>query len=134
MRTIKLFTLALLLTIGIGNVAHAQTSKQYWKAILEDFCQTYYSNAFDGKKYIKGSLYVTSVESDESEDILLIRGRHSYKGKDYGFGRITHEDVSFKAEVSQTRSGIKIKFWKWYKTDILHDGHWEGPCTKTIVP
>lgn len=133
MSKIKYLFLALLLSLS--GAASAQSTKAQFKAILDQFCQSYYEDAFGGKQYIEGSLSVTSVESDESGNVIKIKGKHSYRGKYIPFyGRKTHSSVDFKAEVTEARNGLRIKFWKWYEADLMASGHWEGPCEKIIVP
>lgn len=134
MRKVKLLMVTLLLVLS--GAANAQSTKEQFKAVLEDFCVSYYDNAFSGKQYIEGSLTVTTLEPDEANNVIKVRGKHSYRGQYIPFfGRKTHSNVDFKAEVTVTNSGIKIKFWKWYEPDINDPkGHWEGPCEKTIIP
>ena len=134
MKQVKFLMVALMLVMS--GAANAQSTKEQFRAVLEDFCQSYYDNAFSGKQYIEGSLTVSTLEPDEANNVILVRGKHSYRGQYIPFyGRKTHSNVDFKAEVSVTKSGIKIKFWKWYEPDIQdRNGHWEGPCEKTIIP
>ena len=105
-------------------------------AVLDSFCQSYYEDAFNGKQYIEGSLYVTTLEVNETTGAFHVKGKHSYRGQYIIlYGRKTHSNVDFKADVTPTNSGLKVKFWKWYEPDVLDPkGHWEGPCEKTIIP
>lgn len=132
MKKVKLFMLTILL--AVSGVANAQSAKQNVAAILEDFCVSYYEDAFSGKQYIEESIRVTTVEADDANGLIKVKGKHSYRGRNIPFfGRQTHSNVDFKAEIMATDSGIKIKFWKWYEPDFSNpDGFWEGPCEKTI--
>ena len=105
-------------------------------AELTEECVSYYDDAFSGKQYIEGSLTVKTVELDEATNVIKIRGKHSYRGQYIPiFGRKTHSNVDFKAEVTVKAPGFKIKFWKWYEPDPMDPkGHWEGPCEKTVIP
>lgn len=134
MKQVKLLMVALLL--ALSGTANAQTTKEQFKAVLEDFCVSYYDDAFSGKQYIEGSLTVTTLEPDEANNVIKVRGKHSYRGQYIPFfGRKTHSNVDFKAEISVTKSGLKIKFWKWFEPDPTDPkGHWEGPCEKTVIP
>ena len=134
MSKIKVIMMALLL--AVSGAVNAQSTKDQIRALLEDFCVTYYNNAFGPRQYIEGTLSVTSLEADEVNDVIKVRGKHSYRGQSIPFfGRSTHSNVDYKAEVSVKRTGIKIKFWKWYEPDMTDpNGHWEGPCEKTIIP
>lgn len=133
MKKVKFLIIALLL--GMSSVASAQ-SKEVFREILEDFCMSYYEDAFDGKQYIEGTLKVTSVEKDSKTGIYKIMGTHSYRGRYYPiWGRQTHSDRRFKAEAKETGDGLKIKFWKWRDADIQNPkADFEGPCVKTIIP
>jgi len=125
MKKTILFIFAFLLTFGA--TAQAQ-SRSEMTDILEKFCQTYYNEAFN-KTYTTGSLEITTIEVlDEDKGIILVNGKHSYKGIKY------HYKQPFKAEISETKLGLKISFYKWYERDLLAAGHWEGPFTKTIIP
>ena len=135
MKQVKFLMIALLLILS--GSASAQSSKEKFKAVLEDFCESYYDDAFSPRQYIEGSLTVTTVEVDEVNDVIKIRGKHSYRGQYIPFfGRKTHSSVDFKAEVRMSSSGgLKIKFWKWYEPDPQDPkGHWEGPCERTVIP
>ena len=119
------------LLLILSGTASAQSSKEQFKAILEDFCVSYYDNAFSGKQYIEGSLSVSTLEPDEVNNVIKVRGKHSYRGQYIPFfGRKTYSNVDFKAEVSVTNSGLKIKFWKWYEPGLPTP--WEGPCIGII--
>lgn len=51
------------------------------------------------------------------------------------YGRKTHSNVDYEADVKETNYGIEIRFWKWYEPDpYCLKGKWEGPCEKTIIP
>ena len=123
------------LLLAVSGAANAQSTKEQLKSILEDFCVSYYDDAFSPKQYIEGSLTVKTVEADEAKGVIKVKGKHSYRGQYIIFvGRKTHSNVDFKAEITPTGSGLKIKFWKWYEKDPMADGHWEGPCERTIIP
>ena len=125
MKKFILFFFAFLLTFGA--TAQAQ-SRSELTDILEKFCQTYYKEAFN-KTYHNGSLEITTIEVlDEDKGIILVNGKHSYKAT------INHYKQPFKAEISETKLGLKISFYKWYEADFFAAGHWEGPFTKTIIP
>lgn len=134
MKKLSLFIVAMLLTWG--GLVQAQSSKSQIKTLLEDFCQSYYNESFGDKQYIEGTLTVSTVEIDESKNVIKVRGKHSYRGQYIPlFGRSTHSNVDFKAEITESRIGMKIKFWKWSEPDITDfEGHWEGPVEKTIIP
>ena len=134
MRKAKFFMVTLL--VALSCAANAQTTKEQFRAVLEDFCVSYYDNAFSPKQYIEGSLTVSTLEADEVNKVIKARGKHSYRGQYIPFfGRKTHSNVDFKADVKVTGAGLKIKFWKWYEPDINDPkGHWEGPCEKTVIP
>ncbi len=127
-----LFTLVLLVSAS----ANAQTAKSFYKSLLEEFCVSYYDEGFSPKQYIEGSLTVTTVEPVESSDVIKVKGKHSYRGAYIPlFGRKTHSNVAFKAEVKKVTSGFNVKFWKWYEPDINDpNGHWEGPIERTFIP
>ena len=89
MRNVKLMMLTFLL--ALRGVANAQSSKEQFKAVLEDFCVSYYDNAFSPKQYIEGSLTVSTLEADEVNEVIKVRGKHSYRGQYIPFfGRKTH--------------------------------------------
>lgn len=134
MRKVKLLMVTLLL--ALCGAANAQSTKEQFKAVLEDFCVSYYDDAFSPKQYIEGSLTVSTLEVDEVNEVIKVRGKHSYRGQYIPlFGRKTHSNVDFKADVKVTNYGWKIKFWKWYEPDPQDPkGHWEGPCEKTVIP
>ena len=134
MKQVKFLMVALML--AMSSAANAQLTKEQYRAILEDFCISYYEDAFGGKQYIEGTLKVTSVEINPSTGVYTVLGTHSYRGRYFPFwGRETHLDKRFKAEVSETRYGRKIKFWKWRDADPLNPkADFEGPCVKTIIP
>ena len=117
------------------GTANAQ-SKAEFQAVLEEFCQSYYNEGFSDRQYIEGSLVVKTVEVDEVTEVIKLKGKHSYRGQYYPIaGRKTHSDVDFKAEVSEARNGLRIKFWKWYEPDIMNPiGFWEGPIEHVIIP
>lgn len=130
---VKSLIITVLLFISLG--IHAQSKEQVtslFQQLLELFCKEQYDSCFNGKQYIDGSLTVTTLESDEAKNVIKVKGKHSYKGQYIPFfGRKTHSNVDFKAEVSVADSGIKIRFWKWMEPDIHI--HWEGPCEKTMI-
>lgn len=134
MKHLKLILLAFLLVFA--GTANAQSTKDQFRAILEDFCQSYYDDGFSPKQYIEGSLTVKTVEADEYSDVIRVKGKHSYRGQYIPlFGRKTHTNVDFKAEVTEVRNGLKIKFWKWFEPDATDPhGHWEGPIEKVYIP
>ncbi|MBQ8152784.1 MAG: hypothetical protein IJ069_03790 [Prevotella sp.] len=133
MKKVKFLMVTLLLIMS--SMADAQSTKAQFRAVLDQFCQSYYESAFGGKQYIEGSLSVLTLESDEVNEVIHVKGKHSYRGQYIPFfGRQTHSNVDYKADISVTDSGINIKFWKWYEADMRASGHWEGPCEKTIIP
>lgn len=133
MKQVKFLIVALLL--AVSGAANAQSTKDQVRSILEDFCVSYYDNAFSPKQYIEGSLTVSTIEADDASNVIKVKGKHSYRGQYIPFlGRQTHSNVDYKAEIIPASSGLKIRFWKWYEADMRASGHWEGPCEKTIVP
>lgn len=128
--------LIIVLLLALSSVANAQSTKEKIRSLLEDFCVSYYNSAFSPKQYIEGSLKVSTLEPDEANKSIKVRGKHSYRGQYIPFyGRKTHDNVDFKAEVKPTSQGVKIRFWKWYEPDLQDsEGHWEGPCEHTIIP
>lgn len=126
---VKSLVIAILLFISLG--IHAQYKELITKC-LDLFCIEHYDSCFNGRQYIEGSLTVRSLEPDEANKVIKVKGKHSYRGQYIPiFGKKTYSNVDFKAEVSVTYSGIKIKFWKWYEPD--YQTHWEGPCEKTMI-
>lgn len=134
MKTVKLLMVALLL--AVSGTANAQLNREQIKYCLEEFCKAYYNDAFSPKQYIEGSLVITTVEPDKIKGGYIVKGKHGYRGQYIPiYGRKTHVNVDYKSEVKETNYGIEIRFWKWYEPDVRDpQGHWEGPCEKTIIP
>lgn len=133
MKTMNLILLALLL--GMSNLASAQTKAQI-KAILEQFCVENYDNYFAPRQYVEGTLVITSVDIDEENNKIKVRGTHTCRGQ-YVFpmGRMTYSGRDFKAELMPASIGIKVRFWRWYESDpFQNNAHWEGPCEKIVLP
>lgn len=123
---VKLLGVAILFVVPL--ICHAQTKGQVTEW-LERFCMEQYDSCFNPRQYIEGSLTVTTLESDEANNVIKVKGKHSYRGLHIPFvGRRTHSSVDFKAEIYVTESGFNIRFWKWFD-----DGLWEGPCEKTMI-
>lgn len=133
MKHLKFFVIFLMLTMG--NVVNAQTKAQL-KAILEQFCVENYDRCFAPRQYIEGSLTITSVDVDEANGKIKIKGTHSCRGQNIPFlGRQTYTGRDFKAEILPASVGIKVRFWRWYEADPFKDNaHWEGPCEKVVLP
>ena len=133
MKKVKILMIAMMLVAS--NVVSAQTKAQI-KAILEQFCVENYDNYFAPRQYIEGTLIVTSVEVDEINGKIKVKGTHSCRGQHVPFfGRRTYSDRDYKAELIPASVGIKVRFWRWYDSDpFQNNAHWEGPCEKTIIP
>lgn len=132
MKKVKFLMIALLL--GMSSVASAQTRAQI-KEILEQFCIAYYDNHFAPRQYVEGTLTVSTVEVDEANGKIKVKGTHTCRGQHIPFiGRKTYSGREYKAELIPTNAGVKVRFWRWYETDFQKEGHWEGPCEKTIIP
>jgi len=133
MKQVRLLVVFLLLTLS-GTVS-AQITRAQIKTILEQFCVEHYDNCFAPRQYVEGTLAITSVDVDEANDKIRIKGTHTCRGQHIPFiGRRTYAGREFKAELMPASLGIKVKFWRWYAPDIPgEDGHWEGPCEKTII-
>lgn len=133
MKTIKFLMVALLLSIS--SMANAQTKSQI-RAILEQFCVENYDNCFSPRLYVDGSLTVTSVDVDEANGKIKVKGTHTCKGQSIPFfGRRTYTGREYKAELIPSSVGVKVRFWRWYEADPgQNNAHWEGPCEKTILP
>ncbi|MBQ3710119.1 MAG: hypothetical protein II887_05395 [Bacteroidales bacterium] len=133
MRQVKLLIIALLLVVG-GTVA-AQTKSEV-QEVLEQFCTAYYDNFFAPRQYVVGTLRVTSIDIDKANEKIRVRGTHTCRGRHVPlFGRKTYEGREFKAEIMPARSGLRVKFWRWYAPDLpRQEGYWEGPCEKSFIP
>ena len=96
----------------------------------------YYIQIKSQKKNYSHYFIVTKNVIKATTGAFHVKGKHSYRGQYIIlYGRKTHSNVDFKADVTPTNSGLKVKFWKWYEPDVLDPkGHWEGPCEKTIIP
>lgn len=133
MRHVK--TLVIVLLLAVSGRAGAQTKAQI-KAILEQFCIENYDRHFAPRQYVEGTLTVTSIDVDEANNKIRVRGTHTCRGQHVPFiGRRTYSGREYKAELIPASIGIKVRFWRWYAPDVPgEDGHWEGPCEKTIIP
>ncbi len=129
MANVKLVLSTFLLLFCCFSI-NAQTKEQIGEW-LDSFLVVHFDSCFAGRQYIEGSLTVSTLEPDEVNNVIKVRGKHSYRGQYIPFfGRKTYSNVDFKAEVSVTNSGLKIKFWKWYEPGLPTP--WEGPCIGII--
>lgn len=133
MKHLKILVVALLITTS-GTV-NAQITRDQIRIILEQFCVEHYDNCFNPRQYVEGTLVVTSVDVDEANDKIKIKGTHTCRGQYIPIiGRRTYTGRDYKAELIPASLGIKVRFWRWYAPDVPgEDGHWEGPCEKTII-
>ena len=133
MKQVKSLVVILLLTLS-GTVS-AQITRDQIKTILEQFCAEHYDNCFAPRQYVEGTLIVTSVDVDEANNKIRIKGTHTCRGQYIpGIGRKTYTGREYKAELIPANLGIKVRFWRWYAPDFpWKDGYWEGPCEKTII-
>ena len=133
MKKVKFIMIALMLSVS--GIANAQTRAQI-QAILEQFCVEHYDRHFAPRQYVEGTLRVTSVDIDEDNGKIKVKGTHTCRGQHIPFiGRRTYAGREFKAELLPAKIGIKIRFWRWYAPDTPgQEGYWEGPCEKTIIP
>lgn len=132
MRRVELVLFVLLLT---GSTAVVQPNEEI-KTILEQFCLEYYDNFFYPRQYVVGTLVVTSVDVDKANKKIRVKGTHTCRGKHIPFiGRRTYAGREFKAELMLVGNDVKVRFWRWNKSDIPgRDGYWEGPCEAIITP
>ena len=133
MNQVKLFLIVLLL--AMGSVVNAQTKSQI-RAILEQFYVENYDSYFSPRQYVEGTLVITSVEVDERNGKIKIRGTHTCRGRYIPFiGRRTYSGREYKAELIFSIIGVKVRFWRWYNSDFGEsNAHWEGPCEKLVLP
>lgn len=134
MKTIKLLIFAAI--FSVSTTASAQLTKSELRTLLEQFCVEHYNTCFEPRQYVEGTLVVTSVDVDEANNKIRVRGTHTCRGQYIPLvGRRTYTNREFKAEVIPANMGVKIKFWRWYESDPgQNNAHWEGPCEKTILP
>lgn len=106
--------------------AKSQTSNSAMQIVLEKFCKECYNDCFVGRKYLDGSLTVTSVEL--SGTTVKVKGRHNYTGY---LGK-TYTDIDFKADITYDGTDVVVIFYKWFVPAVkIIDGHWES-CEKRI--
>lgn len=104
----------------------AQIINNEMQILMERFCKECYNDCFAGRKYLDGSLVVTSVELSGST--VKVKGRHNYTGY---LGK-TYSDVDFKADITYDGGDVVVVFYKWFVPAVkLIDGHWES-CEKRI--
>ncbi len=121
----KIIFIVILVMTLISN-ATSQVTNNQMRILMERFCKECYNDCFPGRKYLEGSLVVTSVEL--SGTTVKVKGRHNYVGY---LGK-TYTDVDFKADITYDGSDIVVIFYKWFVPAVkLIDGHWES-CEKRI--
>lgn len=126
------FLLVILMSL-IGGVVFSQTlSKEEITDILEEFCLDYYDNYFAPRQYVVGTLKVSSIDVDEANNKIRVKGTHTCRGQHIPLkGRNTYRGREFKAEIIFLDSGVRIKFWRWFERILPNkDGYWEGPCER----
>lgn len=104
----------------------AQITDSALQIVLEKFCKECYNDCFTGRKYLDGSLTVTSVEWSGTS--VKVKGRHNF----IGYLGKTHTDIDFKADITYDGTDVVVIFYKWFVPVIdIIDGHWES-CKKRI--
>ena len=131
----RLKFLAIFMMLAISSAVNAQTKAQL-KAILEQFCVENYDRCFAPRQYVEGTLTITSVDVDDANNKIKIKGTHTCRGQNIPFfGRRTYSGREYKAEIQPASLGVKVRFWRWYEADPGQDNaHWEGPCEKIVLP
>lgn len=128
--------LIVLMSIVSGSVMSQVELKDEVTAILEEFCLENYDNYFYPRQYVVGTLRVTSIDVDEVNDRMNVKGTHTCRGRHVPIkGRKTFYDLDFKAELILLREGggLRIRFWSWFERKFSRrDGYWEGPCERTV--
>lgn len=95
--------------------------------LLEEFCKRFYSGWFKDRIYIQNTIKVGSVTEDPQTGNFLVKGVHSYQGKNIPFvGRKSHIDIPFQAVMAIGLQGVQVTFYKWSEPDYSHpNGYWE---------
>ena len=122
----KRLLIIIILALSFITTSQAQIINNEMQILMERFCKQCYNDCFAGRKYLDGSLVVTSVELSGST--VKVRGRHNYTGY---LGK-TYSDVDFKADITYDSGDVVVVFYKWFVPAVkLIDGHWES-CEKRI--
>ena len=122
----KRLIIIIIFVMSFISATQAQNTNNDMQIILERFCKECFNDCFPGRKYLEGSLVVTSVEIRGST--IKVRGRHNF----LGHRNQTFSDVDFKADITYNGNEIVIVFYKWFVPVIkIIDGHWES-CEKRI--
>lgn len=102
-----------------SNNTHAQSNSD-WSDFMDSWCESYFSDCFSGRKYIKIKVYETKT----LDDCVKLSGNVTYKG----YLGITYT-TEFNAKVYPTASAFKVVFNKESKS-ATGGSYWED-CTKT---
>ena len=70
-----------LLDILYVGICKAKLSVADCKYVLEIFCRNYYGSCFDGKKYVRNTIIITSVGIDQNSGGNFVSGLHFYQGQ-----------------------------------------------------
>lgn len=103
-----------------------ERSNAFYERMLEEFCQRYYNDCFDGRSYIRNSLVVLERKGEETTHIY---GKHSYEGR---YGR-RYSNAEFMATIEEEDNGyFKVTFTKESAPDMFHNETYQESGTRTM--